>query len=59
MMKRAGLRFPKGYEVSFVNIDQRHDLRPENIRLRPRGENKHWASAVQALELGFPWLDKD
>jgi hypothetical protein len=50
MMRKHGGRFPKkGYEVAFVDLDRRHDLRPENLKLRPRGDNKHWVNAVRAF----------
>jgi hypothetical protein len=54
VMLANGARFPKkGYEVAFVDLDRRHDLRPENLKLRPRGENKHWVNAVRAFGREF------
>ncbi len=57
VMRANGGQFPKrGYEVSFINLDHRHDLRPENLKVRPRGENKHWVSAVLAFDPAFDAL---
>jgi hypothetical protein len=53
MLRKHRSRFPRGYEVAFVDLSKRHDLRPENLKIRPRSENKHWVSAVLAFDKDF------
>jgi hypothetical protein len=48
--------------VAFADLDLRHDLRTENLKLRPRGQSKHWVSAVRAFGPEFDpvtGFDKD
>jgi hypothetical protein len=55
----SGCPIPKRLSVANVNFDQHHDLRAENLKMRPRGENKQDGNAKLAFTPGFVWPDKD
>ncbi len=53
-MHKRGIKLPrKGWEVAYIDATLRHDIRPENLKIRPRSENKNYVAACVALDPSF------
>jgi hypothetical protein len=52
--KAYGIPSPlNGWEVAYVDPTKRHDVRPDNLKIRPRWENKHFVRYVMACDAMF------
>ena len=52
LCRQAGVPLTRDFEIAF-NSHDRSNLLPENLKIRPRSENKHFVQATLAFTPGF------